>query len=83
MDSTITSKYGYVIASMPTSKTTAKTEEKKVFLLLAEELSHARLPAAALVQSDASVLGAAAREAGALTPQHVHELLLGQALHLN
>jgi len=49
----------------------------KVFLLLAEELPHARLPAAALVQGDASVLGAAPREAGALPPQDVHELLLG------
>jgi len=49
----------------------------KVFLLLAEELPHARLPAAALVQGDSSVLGAASGEAGALPPQDVHELLLG------
>lgn len=53
-----------------------------MFLLLAEELPHARLPAAALVQGDASVLGAAPREPGALPSQDVHELLLGQALHL-
>ena len=54
----------------------------EVFLLLAEELPHARLPAAALVQGDASVLGAAPRESRALPSQDVHELLLGQALHL-
>ena len=53
-----------------------------MFLLLAEELPHARLPAAALVQGDASVLGAAPREPRALPSQDVHELLLGQALHL-
>jgi hypothetical protein len=34
------------------------------------------------VQGDASVPGAASREAGALAAQDVHELLLGQAPHL-
>jgi hypothetical protein len=34
------------------------------------------------VQGDASVLGAAPREPGALPAQDVHELLLGQALRL-
>jgi len=54
----------------------------KVFLLLAEELPHARLPAAALVQGDASVLGAAPGEPRALPPEHVNELLLAQVAHL-
>jgi hypothetical protein len=67
---------------MSASKKRFSRNGGEAVLLLAEELSHARLPPAALVQGDASVLGAAAREAGALPPQHVHELLLGQALHL-
>lgn len=54
----------------------------EAILLFAKELPHASLPPAALVQGDSSVLGAAPREPGALPAQDVHELLLGEALHL-
>jgi hypothetical protein len=55
---------------------------KKNALLLAEELAHARLPPPALVQRDASELGAATGEPGALPAEHVDELLLAQVAHL-
>lgn len=58
------------------SFSTIAFDRRLVVSLLAEELAHARLPPAALVQGDASVLGAATREASALPPQHVDELLL-------
>jgi hypothetical protein len=51
-------------------------------ILLAEELAHPSLPSAALVEGDASVLGAAPGEARALPPEDVDELLLGQIAHL-
>jgi hypothetical protein len=51
-------------------------------ILLAEELAHARLPPPALVEGDASVLGAAPGEPRALPPEHVDELLLAQVAHL-
>jgi len=51
-------------------------------ILLAEELAPARLPPPALVERDASVLGAAPGEPRALPPEHVDELLLAQVAHL-
>jgi len=51
-------------------------------ILLAEELAHARLPPPALVERDASVIGAAPGEPCALPPEHVDELLLAQVAHL-
>ena len=51
-------------------------------ILLAEELAHARLPPPALVERDASVIGAAPGEPCALPPEHVDELLFAQVAHL-
>lgn len=51
-------------------------------LLFTQELAHSGLPSSTFVQSDASVLGATPWEARALSPEHVHELLLRQVAHL-
>ena len=50
--------------------------------LLPQKLSHPRLPAATLVQSDSSILGAASCESGALATGGVDEFLLGHGQSL-
>ena len=51
-------------------------------LLLAHELANPGLPLAALVLGDSPEPGAPPDEAGALSPEHLDELLLAEVLHL-
>lgn len=51
-------------------------------LLLAHELADPGLPLATLVLGDSPEPGASPHEAGALSPEHLDELLLAEVLHL-